>query len=308
MLETYRMFANSKCWLRRMEDDIRSRPLRRGGGREGAVAVPRPDGPGAPTPTCATGCTTSTTCRTGCCGSSPARAATPARAMPEDPILVARNIGPGELLDYGRARSGRSCSRRARSAATPPSSPARWAIPLVIQAERITRRGAERRRDPGRRRPGRRASCAPRRASPRLPRQDRHAGPRRRSATPRCATCPRTALCGTTVSLHMNAGLMADLPSLPSSGAEGVGLFRTELQFLVRNQMPKRHGAGGALRPRPRQRRGGKRGGLPHARHRLGQGPALHEAAATSRTRRWAGGRSASGSTSRACCGCSCRR
>ncbi len=38
----------------------------------------------------------------------------------------------------------------------------------------------------------------------------------------------------------MNAGLMADLPSLDSSGAEGVGLFRTELQFLVRNKMPKR--------------------------------------------------------------------
>ena len=38
----------------------------------------------------------------------------------------------------------------------------------------------------------------------------------------------------------MNAGLMADLPSLAGSGAEGVGLFRTELQFLVRNQMPKR--------------------------------------------------------------------
>jgi phosphotransferase system enzyme I (PtsP) len=38
----------------------------------------------------------------------------------------------------------------------------------------------------------------------------------------------------------MNAGLMADLPSIESSGADGVGLFRTELQFLVRNQMPKR--------------------------------------------------------------------
>ena len=27
---------------------------------------------------------------------------------------------------------------------------------------------------------------------------------------------------------------------MPTSGAEGVGLFRTELQFLIRNQMPKR--------------------------------------------------------------------
>ena len=51
---------------------------------------------------------------------------------------------------------------------------------------------------------------------------------------------PATSLCGKTIRLDMNAGLMADLPSLESSGAEGVGLFRTELQFLVRNQMPKR--------------------------------------------------------------------
>src|SRR5690606_31077702 len=51
---------------------------------------------------------------------------------------------------------------------------------------------------------------------------------------------PATTLCGRTLSLQMNAGLMADLPSLESSGAEGVGLFRTELQFLVRTKMPKR--------------------------------------------------------------------
>jgi phosphotransferase system enzyme I (PtsP) len=51
---------------------------------------------------------------------------------------------------------------------------------------------------------------------------------------------PATTLCGTTIALHMNAGLMADLPSLDGSGAEGVGLFRTELQFLVRSKMPQR--------------------------------------------------------------------
>jgi len=51
---------------------------------------------------------------------------------------------------------------------------------------------------------------------------------------------PAITACGTRIGLHMNAGLMADLPSLEGSGAEGVGLFRTELQFLVRNQMPKR--------------------------------------------------------------------
>lgn len=37
----------------------------------------------------------------------------------------------------------------------------------------------------------------------------------------------------------MNAGLLVDLPSLENSGAEGVGLFRTELLFLMRNAVPK---------------------------------------------------------------------
>ncbi len=58
---------------------------------------------------------------------------------------------------------------------------------------------------------------------------------------------PAEALCGSVVGLHMNAGLMADLPSLVGSGAEGVGLFRTELQFLIRNHVPKRSRTGGAL-------------------------------------------------------------
>jgi phosphotransferase system enzyme I (PtsP) len=69
---------------------------------------------------------------------------------------------------------------------------------------------------------------------------------------------PAQARCGATISLHMNAGLMADLPSLGSSGAEGVGLFRTELQFLVRNQMPKRSELS-ALYSRVLDAAGGKR-------------------------------------------------
>jgi len=38
----------------------------------------------------------------------------------------------------------------------------------------------------------------------------------------------------------MNAGVLADLPSINRSGAEGVGLYRTELQFLIRTNMPGR--------------------------------------------------------------------
>ncbi|HMN87830.1 MAG TPA: peptidase, partial [Bauldia sp.] len=44
---------------------------------------------------------------------------------------------------------------------------------------------------------------------------------------------------GARVSLLMNAGLMVDLPHLGESGAEGIGLFRTELQFMIAARMPK---------------------------------------------------------------------
>jgi phosphotransferase system enzyme I (PtsP) len=51
---------------------------------------------------------------------------------------------------------------------------------------------------------------------------------------------PATTRDGQTVSLKMNAGVLADLPSLAKSGADGVGLYRTELQFMLRQQMPRR--------------------------------------------------------------------
>jgi phosphotransferase system enzyme I (PtsP) len=44
---------------------------------------------------------------------------------------------------------------------------------------------------------------------------------------------------GVRVALQMNAGLVVDLPHLQESGAEGIGLFRTELQFMIAATMPK---------------------------------------------------------------------
>jgi phosphotransferase system enzyme I (PtsP) len=44
---------------------------------------------------------------------------------------------------------------------------------------------------------------------------------------------------GKRISLMMNAGLLVDLPQLMESGADGIGLFRTELQFMIASTMPK---------------------------------------------------------------------
>ena len=45
----------------------------------------------------------------------------------------------------------------------------------------------------------------------------------------------------------MNAGLLVDLPHLSEAGAEGIGLFRTELQFMVAATHAEAQRAEGAL-------------------------------------------------------------
>jgi phosphotransferase system enzyme I (PtsP) len=44
---------------------------------------------------------------------------------------------------------------------------------------------------------------------------------------------------GVHIRLMMNAGLLIDMPHLLESGADGVGLFRTELQFMLGQTMPR---------------------------------------------------------------------
>lgn len=44
---------------------------------------------------------------------------------------------------------------------------------------------------------------------------------------------------GVSIALQMNAGLLMDMPHLAESGADGIGLFRTELQFMVASSFPR---------------------------------------------------------------------
>ncbi len=158
--------------------------------------------------------------------------------MPERPILVARNIGPGELLDYGRKLRGIVLEEGAVGSHATIVARA-LAIPLVINVPRITTDalngdhimidGSE---GQVHLRPEDSVASAFRdKMAMQAKAQERYASLR---------DLPAEARCGTRVRLMMNAGLMADLPSLKGSGAEGVGLFRTELQFLVRSTVPRR--------------------------------------------------------------------
>jgi phosphotransferase system enzyme I (PtsP) len=158
--------------------------------------------------------------------------------MPADPILVARNIGPADLLDYGRSLRGIVLEEGAVGSHAAIVARA-LAIPLVIRAERITTEAlngdsilVDGDQGLAHLRPDDAVTAAFR------DKMAMHAKAQERYTSIRDK--PAKTLCGTHITLKMNAGLMADLPSLESSGADGVGLFRTELQFLVRSHMPRR--------------------------------------------------------------------
>ena len=177
-------------------------------------------------------------------------------SMPADPILVARNIGPGDLLDYGRKLRGIVLEEGAVGSHAAIVARA-FAIPLVIQAKGIVGAALNGDRilldgDQGvvHLRPDETVETAFRdKLAMQAAKQERYASVR---------TLPAQARCGSVVALHMNAGLMADLPSLEGSGAEGVGLFRTELQFLARAGVPRR-GELAALYARVMDAAGGRR-------------------------------------------------
>jgi phosphotransferase system, enzyme I, PtsP len=44
---------------------------------------------------------------------------------------------------------------------------------------------------------------------------------------------------GQRVEIHINAGLLMDVPHLAEAGADGIGLYRTELQFMISAALPR---------------------------------------------------------------------
>lgn len=236
VFEAYRMFANSKSWMRRMEADVEN-------GLSAEAAVEKEQSLARRRLTQA--------------GDAYMRErlsdlddlsnrllriltgqGADAGDLPDNPILIARNIGPGELLEYGKDLKGIVLEEG--SVGSHATIVARaWAIPLVINAKGITRDALNGDTilvdgDQGfaHLRPDDTVKGAfAEKIAMQKQAQERYASIR---------DLPAQTRDGTTIKLQMNAGLMADLPSLDSSGAEGVGLFRTELQFLIRNQMPKR--------------------------------------------------------------------
>ncbi|MEP2783706.1 MAG: phosphoenolpyruvate--protein phosphotransferase [Pseudoruegeria sp.] len=237
VLETYRMFANSRSWRRRMEEDI-ARGLTAEAAVEKEQSLARARLEQSPDAYMRERLHDLDDLSNRLLRILTGQGSDTGAEIPENPILVARNIGPAELLDYGRQLKGIILEEG--SVGSHAAIVARaLAIPLVIHADRVTTEALN----------GDHVLVDGEQGIVHLRPEDSVATAFRdkiamlAQAAERYDSIrelPAQSKCGATIQLLMNAGLMADLPSLPTSGAEGVGLFRTELQFLIRNHMPKR--------------------------------------------------------------------
>jgi len=158
--------------------------------------------------------------------------------LPQDTILIARTMGPAELLDYDRLRlrglvleEGGAASHVAivaRALGIAAISQVKGALETVeagdaaiVDAEagelhvRPTQEVVSAYADKVRFRARRQAQYAALR------------------------TVPSVTLDGERVAIQINAGLLFDLPHLDQSGADGIGLFRTELQFMISATFPR---------------------------------------------------------------------
>jgi len=159
--------------------------------------------------------------------------------LTRDSVLIARNLGPAELLEYDRRRlkavlleEGSLTSHMtivARAIAVPVIGRLHDIRHSVEEGETILVDG-----DNGS------VIIRPTRALLSGFEHRMTLSQKRRAEFAAVKNLPAKTLDGVRVSVMVNAGLAEDAATLPMSGAEGIGLFRTEFQFLVSATLPGR--------------------------------------------------------------------
>jgi phosphotransferase system enzyme I (PtsP) len=160
------------------------------------------------------------------------------RILPPDAILVSRAMGPAELLDYGRHRIVGLVLEEAAPTSHVAIVARAMALPLVSGAEGIVdaaRAGDAIAVD------GETGDAQLRPSAEVIATfKARHVMRETRAARiAEMRDLPAVTKDNVTIQLMMNAGLLIDMPHLEASGADGIGLFRTELQFMVGETMPR---------------------------------------------------------------------
>ncbi len=158
--------------------------------------------------------------------------------VPDNAILVARNMGPAELLDYdnkkirGLILEEGSPSAHVVIVARALDIPMVGLVPDIIEVCE-TGDGIILDGDAGEVHLNPESNVLQafeERASLKAQRQAQFAALREE---------PAVTHDGEAITLLANAGLLVDLPHLEETGADGIGLFRTELQFMVSSTMPR---------------------------------------------------------------------
>jgi phosphotransferase system enzyme I (PtsP) len=160
------------------------------------------------------------------------------RVLPEDAILIARNLGPADLLEYDRTKlkgillEEGSAASHAGIVARALDIPCVGRLaglrdrvsegdPVVVDAETAE------------------AWLRPRSDVVKALKARMEVRAQRKAEFARIRDTPAVTKDGDKVTLLMNAGLAVDLDILGETGAEGIGLFRTEFQFMVAEEMPR---------------------------------------------------------------------
>jgi phosphotransferase system, enzyme I, PtsP len=160
-------------------------------------------------------------------------------ALPHDAILIARNLGPAELLEYDRRKLKGVILEEGSLTAHVTIVARAMGVPMLGRASDVRRCVSE----------GdyvlldTTESCAfvrPTKAVEDAFNAQLAATQKRRAEFAALRDVPPVTKDGTRITVMVNAGLRDDAAALGATGADGIGLFRTEFQFLVSATLPRR--------------------------------------------------------------------
>lgn len=157
--------------------------------------------------------------------------------LPDHVVLLARNMGPAELLDYepGRLRGllleeGSPTSHVAivaRALNIPVIGMVEGLLSLIDPLDPVVVDGDNMQ-----------IFVRPGEDIQQMVANNIQLQERRRVAYAAMRDEPAISRDGVPISLNINAGLLMDLQGLDESGADGIGLYRTEIPFMVRAEFP----------------------------------------------------------------------
>src|SRR5690606_28213223 len=160
-------------------------------------------------------------------------------SLPQDAILIARNLGPAELLEYDRRKlkgvileEGSLTAHVtivARAMGVPVLGRVRGVRQQIAEGDFVLLDASEAV-----------AWARPTKAVEQAFDTKLAASQKLRAHYAKVRRLPPVTTDGERITVMVNAGLRDDVAALDATGADGIGLFRTEFQFLVSATLPRR--------------------------------------------------------------------